>query len=141
MATSLADFWGRRWNITTSHLLRALVYDPIMEGLPPERSLPSEPVVDGPLLPSLTGCLIKPGPDDHHQPKGPHRPSLKPGTRVLRMCLGVTATFFVSGAVHEIIFWALSVDGQWRWKWLLYFTIQVSSVLHHTGEQCTSPYR
>ncbi len=31
-STSLADFWGRRWNITTSHVLRALVYDPIVEG-------------------------------------------------------------------------------------------------------------
>lgn len=32
MSSSLADFWGRRWNITTSHLLRALIYDPIVEG-------------------------------------------------------------------------------------------------------------
>lgn len=32
LATSMADFWGRRWNITTSHMLRATVYDPIVEG-------------------------------------------------------------------------------------------------------------
>ncbi|KAL6749356.1 hypothetical protein V8C86DRAFT_2850356 [Haematococcus lacustris] len=31
-STSLADFWGRRWNTATSAVLRALVYDPIMEG-------------------------------------------------------------------------------------------------------------
>jgi len=29
---SVSDFWGRRWNITTSHMLRALIYDPIVEG-------------------------------------------------------------------------------------------------------------
>eukprot|EP00198_Chlamydomonas_reinhardtii_P003257 XP_001692593.1 predicted protein [Chlamydomonas reinhardtii] len=32
LSTSLADFWGRRWNITTSSVLRTLVYDPIAEG-------------------------------------------------------------------------------------------------------------
>ncbi|KAL6756580.1 hypothetical protein V8C86DRAFT_2645542 [Haematococcus lacustris] len=32
LCTSLADFWGRRWNITTSSVLRVLVYDPIVEG-------------------------------------------------------------------------------------------------------------
>ena len=32
LSSSLSDFWGRRWNITTSHMLRALIYDPITEG-------------------------------------------------------------------------------------------------------------
>jgi D-alanyl-lipoteichoic acid acyltransferase DltB (MBOAT superfamily) len=32
LSSSLADFWGRRWNITTSAVLRTLVYDPIVEG-------------------------------------------------------------------------------------------------------------
>ncbi|KAG2437104.1 hypothetical protein HYH02_011362 [Chlamydomonas schloesseri] len=32
LSTSLADFWGRRWNITTSSVLRTLVYDPLAEG-------------------------------------------------------------------------------------------------------------
>lgn len=31
-STSLTDFWGRRWNITTSSVLRTLIYDPIVEG-------------------------------------------------------------------------------------------------------------
>ena len=31
-STSLADFWGRRWNITASSVLRTLVYDTIAEG-------------------------------------------------------------------------------------------------------------
>ncbi|MEW5305357.1 MAG: hypothetical protein WDW36_007901 [Sanguina aurantia] len=32
MSTCLADFWGRRWNITTSSVLRVLVYDVITDG-------------------------------------------------------------------------------------------------------------
>lgn len=31
-SSSLADFWGRRWNVPTSHLLRVVVYDPIVQG-------------------------------------------------------------------------------------------------------------
>lgn len=31
-STSLSDFWALRWNVTTSHLLRAIIYDPIVEG-------------------------------------------------------------------------------------------------------------
>jgi len=32
MSTSLSDFWGHRWNITTSSILRTLVYDIIVDG-------------------------------------------------------------------------------------------------------------
>jgi hypothetical protein len=31
-STSLTDFWSRRWNITTSMILRTLVFDPVSEG-------------------------------------------------------------------------------------------------------------
>ena len=29
LCTSLQDFWGRRWNLTVTHILRPTVYDPI----------------------------------------------------------------------------------------------------------------
>lgn len=32
MATSLGDFWSKRWNLTQSRVLRGLVYEPIFEG-------------------------------------------------------------------------------------------------------------
>jgi hypothetical protein len=32
LSNSLADFWGRRWNIPTASMLRCVVYDPIIEG-------------------------------------------------------------------------------------------------------------
>jgi hypothetical protein len=31
-STSLADFWGRRWNVTQSLVLKGLLYDPLVEG-------------------------------------------------------------------------------------------------------------
>ncbi|GIL82886.1 hypothetical protein Vretifemale_11794 [Volvox reticuliferus] len=32
MSSSLADFWGRRWNIPTASVLRTIAYDTIMDG-------------------------------------------------------------------------------------------------------------
>lgn len=32
LSSSLADFWGRRWNVTTSSVLRTVVYDVVVEG-------------------------------------------------------------------------------------------------------------
>ena len=46
--------------------------------------------------------------------------------RMLRMYAGTCATFLVSGVVHEVILGAAQPDGLWGWKWLLYFTVQVS---------------
>ena len=34
LATSLRDFWGRRWNLTAANTLRFLVYEPILQGMP-----------------------------------------------------------------------------------------------------------
>ena len=31
---AVADFWNRRWNLTVSNVLRACIYDPIMDGGP-----------------------------------------------------------------------------------------------------------
>ena len=45
---------------------------------------------------------------------------------MLRMYAGTCATFLVSGVVHEVILGAAQPDGLWGWKWLLYFTVQVS---------------
>lgn len=31
-ATSFADLWGRRWNLTVSEVLRPAVYEPVVQG-------------------------------------------------------------------------------------------------------------
>lgn len=44
---------------------------------------------------------------------------------------GLLLTFFVSGVVHEIIMCQLQDEarGPWRWKWLLFFTVQAPLVI------------
>jgi hypothetical protein len=32
LARGVADFWGRRWNLTAATLLRQSVYEPLVEG-------------------------------------------------------------------------------------------------------------
>lgn len=32
LSTSFADYWSRRWNLTTTYMLRVMVYEPILEG-------------------------------------------------------------------------------------------------------------
>jgi hypothetical protein len=32
LSTSFADYWSRRWNLTTTYMLRVLIYEPVMEG-------------------------------------------------------------------------------------------------------------
>jgi len=96
MSSSLADFWGRRWNITTSHVLRAVVYDPIVEG-----------------------CFVRRNDGQTVATKG-----TSSFVKLKATFLGTCATFLVSGLVHEAIFWSVMSDGVWRWKWLLFFTMQ-----------------
>lgn len=56
LASSHADFWGRRWNLTAGGLLRLSVYDPVCEG----RLLGATPAPPGPVAASrraLALCL------------------------------------------------------------------------------------
>ncbi|KAJ9525612.1 hypothetical protein QJQ45_003377 [Haematococcus lacustris] len=32
MSESFADFWARRWNLSTTYMMRVMVYEPVMEG-------------------------------------------------------------------------------------------------------------
>ncbi|KAF5833562.1 hypothetical protein DUNSADRAFT_10094, partial [Dunaliella salina] len=32
LSDSFADFWARRWNLTTTYMMRAMLYEPIMQG-------------------------------------------------------------------------------------------------------------
>ncbi|GAX80051.1 hypothetical protein CEUSTIGMA_g7490.t1 [Chlamydomonas eustigma] len=98
MSSSFADFWGRRWNITTSHMLRAVVYDPIVEG-----------------------CLVR---TTYVKPSGKTVGHQSPADKLMSTFLGICATFLVSGIIHEAIFWCAMPDRAFRWKWLVFFTMQ-----------------
>jgi hypothetical protein len=85
--TSLADFWGRRWNNSTSLMLRALIYDPLVEKriialMPTDSKEQTEAAAEG-----------KGAPKQEQQ----QQPSM-----VLQIS-GLLATFAVSGVMHEII--------------------------------------
>ncbi|KAF5832586.1 hypothetical protein DUNSADRAFT_11486 [Dunaliella salina] len=126
LSTSLADFWGRRWNITTSSVLRTVIHDTIMEGR---------------LVKPKTGPAMlhaaEPAAADHHHPhhhRDHHQQQVHKEARhkrEVRRAVGLTLTFLVSGVAHEIILCQLQDEarGPWRWKWLTFFTIQAPLVL------------
>ncbi|KAL6992882.1 hypothetical protein U1Q18_011000 [Sarracenia purpurea var. burkii] len=63
LSTSLQDFWGRRWNLVVTNILRPTVYDPVK---------------------SVSTRLVG---------------------RKWGQCVALLATFFVSGMMHELIFY------------------------------------
>eukprot|EP00668_Euglena_longa_P042023 GGOE01055389.1.p1 GENE.GGOE01055389.1~~GGOE01055389.1.p1 ORF type:complete len:252 (+),score=35.81 GGOE01055389.1:178-933(+) len=75
MSTSLADFWGRRWNMVASSSLRHLIYDPIREG----RVVPKEHT------------------EFRHDPRD--------SSEQRRKAWGSFMAFLVSGLMHEYIMW------------------------------------
>mmetsp|Transcript_5271 Transcript_5271/g.12400 ORF Transcript_5271/g.12400 Transcript_5271/m.12400 type:complete len:339 (-) Transcript_5271:126-1142(-) len=124
-STSLADFWGRRWNITTSSVLRTVIHDTIMEGRLIKETEPT----------ALRAA--EPAAADHHHPhhhRDHHQQQVHKEARhkrEIRRAIGLTLTFVISGIAHEIIICQLQDEarGPWRWKWLTFFTIQVEQNL------------
>ena len=98
-SASLAEFWGRRWNVTAAALLRRSVFCVVAEG-------------------ALIG-------DDRDGPaeKGPRKTNrhVSWGRKAAAVC----ATFLASGAAHEAIFWAANgLLVRPSFEWFLFFTIQ-----------------
>eukprot|EP00878_Enallax_costatus_P021556 GHUV01022828.1.p1 GENE.GHUV01022828.1~~GHUV01022828.1.p1 ORF type:complete len:388 (+),score=71.64 GHUV01022828.1:501-1664(+) len=109
LSTSVGDYWGRRWNNTTGLTLRALVYDPIVEG-------------------SLMGraALEARKPSPKPSQKSPNKPPQKPYRPPMWLKLfGMCATFAVSGVMHEILLYMLAPEGQYHvGYWFTFFFIQ-----------------
>ncbi|CAN7031738.1 hypothetical protein Bca4012_044804 [Brassica carinata] len=81
LATSLQDFWGRRWNLMVTAILRPAVYDPVQR---------------------IAEWKMR---TDHAR------------------FLAVLATFLVSGAVHELIFFYITHEmptGEVSWFFVLH---------------------
>ncbi|KAJ9521157.1 hypothetical protein QJQ45_022861 [Haematococcus lacustris] len=109
-STSLADFWGRRWNTATSAVLRALVYDPIMED-PSSQS-------HGSCNPSMASA------DAGSKPRTAADVAAR--SKRWRRVVGTLATFLVSGLMHE---WMLYMEmprfwGPWTGKITVFFALQ-----------------
>lgn len=101
----------RRWNNTTSLLLRALVYDPIIEG----RLLPR---VDTEAALADSAGASEQQQQQQHVTKHRRPPAWL-------AAVGVAATFAVSGIMHEIILYLITPDGQYHpGLWFMFFFIQ-----------------
>ncbi|KAL4529386.1 hypothetical protein Ndes2437B_g09024 [Nannochloris sp. 'desiccata'] len=98
-STSPADFWNRRWNLPVSQAMRALIYDPFLEGR-----------------------LIKPFEKEKAPSSSLSRNSnSNHNTKLLRRVIGVLLVFSVSGIVHEIMYWYVTGHTTRSALWLWYF--------------------
>jgi hypothetical protein len=128
LSDSLADYWGRRWNVTTGRALRALAYDPIVEGrLVAADEAATKATAEAP--PPAAAARDDDDGDggDDGGDGGPPRPSAPlspPRPTPLRRFLALQATFVLSGAWHAAVLYPPNT-GSWRgaWRWLLFFSL------------------
>jgi hypothetical protein len=122
--TSLSDFWARRWNVTTTSLLRAVVYNPIEEGqlvrVDGGAAAPAgveQQAVAG--SGSSTPGAVSGVQGAAQGSMQPARPRPSRGRRLL----GMTATFAASGFIHEVLLRYMAPYHHPGY-WLVFFTIQ-----------------
>eukprot|EP00879_Flechtneria_rotunda_P011027 GHRR01011522.1.p1 GENE.GHRR01011522.1~~GHRR01011522.1.p1 ORF type:complete len:233 (+),score=93.74 GHRR01011522.1:682-1380(+) len=110
LSTSLADFWSRRWNNSVSLMLRALVYDPIVEGqlMASSKTLDPETAAAGDKQSGSKAAK-------HQQGKIP----------LWQRLAGMAATFAVSGFMHEWILHQVTPEGAYQFGWwFMFFFVQ-----------------
>ncbi|KAK1381901.1 Acyl-CoA sterol acyl transferase 1 [Heracleum sosnowskyi] len=90
LATSLQDFWGKRWNLMVSNILKPTVFEPTR---------------------SISTGLVG---------------------RKLAVFPGLLATFFVSGLMHELVFYNYGRQ-RTRWEVLWFFLIHGLSLCIEMG--------
>lgn len=97
LSTSVADFWALRWNLFAAGLLRTVVFDPIV--------------------------ALRSG----SRPAAENKPSARARPSAARRVLATLATFGVSGAAHELVFFHLTGAPTYRLGWYCFF--QLNGVL------------
>ncbi|KAG2496338.1 hypothetical protein HYH03_005568 [Edaphochlamys debaryana] len=153
-STSLADFWGRRWNITTSSVLRTLVYDPIVQGslVHPSR-LPASQSPATPATALHAGAGVSPKANGHANGHSPADAPASPAAhtnghatnghsaegKVEAAAKGIAAARRRPSAwrravgLHAVFltsglvheYVAWCITGSpWGWKWTLFFWVQ-----------------
>jgi hypothetical protein len=136
LSTSLADFWGRRWNNTVSLTLRSLIYDPIVEGCWVHKAQPAHTAAAAPAGPVPTGSAgSDSGRSDSSASSGDSGSGSSPAVasqrppRVhpLKKLAGTATTFAVSGIMHEfILLYALHEENTYpAGFWFMFFFCQV----------------
>ncbi|KAI8475316.1 MAG: hypothetical protein J3K34DRAFT_517551 [Monoraphidium minutum] len=118
LATSLADFWGRRWNNTVSLTLRPLFYDPIVEGRlvappPPPPAVPVEHSDDASAAAAFAAAAAgAPAPAGGAPGGGGAARGPRKQPRAVRS-LATLSTFAASGLFHELLFFYFSEPYVW----------------------------
>ncbi|PSC73168.1 hypothetical protein C2E20_3736 [Micractinium conductrix] len=113
-ATSLAEFWSKRWDLAASNALRCVVYEPLLEG---------RLVCD---TSSQQGFVTR----ARVETAAAHRQAATERRRRWRM-LASAACFLVSGCMHEVQF--LYMTGRTSGGLMLaFFTAQVSLIAFET---------
>jgi hypothetical protein len=100
LAHSLADFWGRRWNLLVSNLLRVSVYDPVLKLM----------------LWSRPG--LHTAPPSYGSVKLPQWPR----------SVATFACFLVSGLMHELIFYNMTRSKP-TWEVTFFFVLNGSATM------------
>jgi len=130
LSDGFAEYWGRRWNATTARALRALAYDPIVEGrlvaAAAKASEATETETNGKNQAEAEppgGAATPAVAVVAQRPRAPARPGA--GASPLRRFLALQATFALSGAWHALVIYAPNT-GTWRgaWRWFLFFAMQ-----------------
>ncbi|KAI8470185.1 MAG: hypothetical protein J3K34DRAFT_510765 [Monoraphidium minutum] len=114
LSTSLADFWGRRWNNSIGQTLRCLTYDPIVEG-----RLVAAGGGDSRIAAAGAGA------------KAAGSSAGGGGGGAWRRGLGMALTFVASGLFHELLFWYVSLP--YTWGMSSFFFAQIPLVLLETA--------
>ena len=141
LASSAADFWGRRWNLAAGAVLRDLLYSPIVEGsmLPTASDGGSERAREEEGTRPGAGRTRR-GQSERLARKagGGAAVGAPPKPSVGRRAAGATACFVASGLAHEGILWYLNgMTHAPSWEWFLFFTAQGPLV---TVEWCLSEW-
>lgn len=114
-STSPADFWNKRWNLPVSHAMRALIYDPFLEGklikLPAKEKEEEERDAIGKKKKTPSSALSS---ADKNKNKNNN-------SRLLRRVIGVLLVFSVSGIIHEIMYLYMTGHFTRNGIWMRYF--------------------
>ncbi|KAG0561978.1 hypothetical protein KC19_9G107700 [Ceratodon purpureus] len=142
LAHSLSNFWGQRWNLLVSNLLRVSVYDPVLRCLLRNHVhgqaftlLQSKKVVaDGQISinkPALLGQseTSSGSPEDfkvnttsYAAAYAFNRPPLLP------RCIAMFSSFLVSGLMHELIFYNMSRSKP-TWVSMIFFPLNGAATM------------
>eukprot|EP00877_Chromochloris_zofingiensis_P004344 jgi/Chrzof1/13910/Cz08g17040.t1 len=125
-ATSLTDFWARRWNITQALVLRYWCYLPIVE----QRLVNAEDSDCGGYYAPAPAAALK-----RYSSDGSNASNSEAIVKVTsagyksvsypprwKRQLATAVTFIISGIEHEVFHWYIM--HKWDWTWLMFFTMQ-----------------